>query len=217
MIGELINTFRKTTSAFNEKYVRKSQIDRSTCYRVWIKHVNHVFPGYAIFKSNVQKIYTVKNAKMNKYLLHYLNKKIKVNDHRKVSAIPSDFKVAETIQIRCTLQTRKFPTSQLGNFLDLVCKEWVCSVSSRYPSLKKYLKKGRLRFGRICQNLRLKNNPINFYSNLRKNWLPNCNLAISSLAIIFVTSHRAEKFPDYSKRQKNCNSPWLPYHFSEPW
>ena len=66
MIGDVIDTFRNTTPAVNQEFVRKSLIETTICHSAscWKKlSVNHVFLSYAILQPNVN------NAKRNKYLL----------------------------------------------------------------------------------------------------------------------------------------------------
>ena len=61
MIEDVLDTFRTTTSAVNQAFVRKSQIEPSTCPILTLKHA---YLGYAILQPKVKKIRTLNNAKM---------------------------------------------------------------------------------------------------------------------------------------------------------
>ena len=70
MIGDVIDTFRITIPTVTWKFVRKNRIETSTCPRVWYSknwHVNHVVSGRTILLPKFWEVFTVNNAKMNKY------------------------------------------------------------------------------------------------------------------------------------------------------
>ena len=69
MIGDVMDTFRNTTSTVNQMFVRSKKnrkIETSTYHRVsyWkIWCVNHVFSGYAILLPNLQEVWTFRKWK----------------------------------------------------------------------------------------------------------------------------------------------------------
>ena len=69
MIGDVIETFRITTPAVNQKFIQKVNLRQVpvTGSLSKIRHVDHVFSENAISLPNVQIVFTVNNAKMNKW------------------------------------------------------------------------------------------------------------------------------------------------------
>ena len=71
MIGDVIDTFKITTSAANQKFARKNQTETSTSQSVSYSSpssVHHISLGYAILKPSIKETCSFYNLKINNYL-----------------------------------------------------------------------------------------------------------------------------------------------------
>ena len=71
MIGDMIDTFKITTSAANQTFARKNQTETSTSHSVSYSSpssVHHISSGYAILKPSVKETCSFYNLKINNYL-----------------------------------------------------------------------------------------------------------------------------------------------------
>ena len=81
MIEDKIDTFRNTTPALSQKYVQKSQIERSNCHNAYnLKFdVNHVFSVNAILLPNVKK-FSHKQRENEHFTIHAVSFKTLISE-----------------------------------------------------------------------------------------------------------------------------------------